>query len=317
MESEYKTTAKECVALDENRRESYMTVEHPLSPTSTNSDSISIFSRPSREIYPRHSRDSRDRALHHDSSRASSTNAVGGVVATMERTWTQGTAGTTGTQDLAFEVDFEEDDTSNPRNWSLLYKAFVILVFSVSTTTTVLFSTSYTSAIPGMVAEFHLTESEGISGVTTYLLGMATGSVVLAPLSEMYGRRPIYLITMALFAILAVPCAVAQNIGTILAARFFVAFCAAAMISNAPGTVNDIVDEDNRALAFSVWSIGPMNGPVIGPLVGGFVFQYLGWRYDCPMFTSQLHACNTLLTHKCNVVDGRTGSWSSPAVSRG
>jgi MFS family permease len=41
------------------------------------------------------------------------------------------------------------------------------------------------------------------------------------------------------------------------------------MISNAPGTVNDIVDEEHRALAFSIWSIGPMNGPVIGPVVGG------------------------------------------------
>lgn len=45
------------------------------------------------------------------------------------------------------------------------------------------------------------------------------------------------------------------------------------------GTVNDIVDEEYRALAFSIWSIGPMNGPVIGPVVGGFVFQTLGWRW--------------------------------------
>ena len=197
----------------------------------------------------------------------------------MERTWTQGTAGTTGTQDGAYEVDFEVDEKSNPQNWTLLRKGLVILTMSFATTTTVLYSTSYTSAIPGMVAEFGLTESEGILGVTTYLLGMATGSVILAPLSEMYGRRPIYLITMALFTILVIPCAVAQNIATILVIRFFGAFCAAAMISNAPGTVNDIVDEDHRALAFSVWSIGPMNGPVIGPVVGGFVYQYLGWRW--------------------------------------
>lgn len=86
--------------------------------------------------------------------------------------------------------------------------------------------------------------------------GMASGSVVLAPLSEMYGRRPIYLIVMALFVIFVIPCAVAQNMATILVVRFFGAFCAAAMISNAPGTVNDIVDEEHRALAFSVWSIG-------------------------------------------------------------
>jgi len=51
------------------------------------------------------------------------------------------------------------------------------------------------------------------------------------------------------------------------------------MIANAPGTVNDIVDEQYRALAFSIWSIGPMNGPVTGPLIGGFAAEYLGWRW--------------------------------------
>lgn len=95
----------------------------------------------------------------------------------------------------------------------------------------------------------------------------------------MYGRRPIYIVALAMFVIFVLPCALARNIEAILVTRFFGAFCAAAMISNAPGSVNDIVDEEHRALAFSIWSIGPMNGPVIGPVVGGFVFQYLGWRW--------------------------------------
>jgi MFS family permease len=51
------------------------------------------------------------------------------------------------------------------------------------------------------------------------------------------------------------------------------------MISNSPGTVSDITTEQYRALAFSIWSIGPMNGPVTGPLIGGFAAQYLGWRW--------------------------------------
>lgn len=268
-----KSTEKEVMNISA-RRASVMTVEAPLSPTSTSSeDSIPLASRPSLRSH--HSQDY-PAALTRYLSHASSANAVGGVVNPLDRSWT---AGTTGTQDMAYEVDFEEGEMGNPQNWSLLYKGIIILIFSYATTCTVLYSTSYTSAIPGMREEFGIDETLGIMGVTTYLLGMATGSVVLAPLSEMYGRRPIYLIVMALFVVFVIPCAVAKNMATILVARFLGAFCAAAMISNAPGTVNDIVDGDHRALAFSVWSIGPMNGPVIGPVVGGFVYQYLGWRW--------------------------------------
>ncbi len=51
------------------------------------------------------------------------------------------------------------------------------------------------------------------------------------------------------------------------------------MVSNSPGTVVDISEQDYLALAMSLWSIAPLNGPVTGPLIGGFVYQYLGWRW--------------------------------------
>lgn len=99
-----------------------------------------------------------------------------------------------------------------------------------------------------------------VLGITTYLVGLAVGSVILAPLSEMYGRRPIYVCAQAIFCILIIPCGLAQRLDTILVTRFFGAVAGSAMIGNAPGTVSDIVREEYRALAFSIWSLGPMNG---------------------------------------------------------
>lgn len=60
---------------------------------------------------------------------------------------------------------------------------------------------------------------------------------------------------------------------------FHSALAGSCMISNAPGSLSDISSEATRALVFSIWSIGPMNGPVTGPLIGGFTYQYLGWRW--------------------------------------
>lgn len=53
-----------------------------------------------------------------------------------------------------------------------------------------------------------------------YLLGITAGSLVLAPLSEMYGRKPCYIIAMTIFTILVVPCALADNLAALLAPRF-------------------------------------------------------------------------------------------------
>lgn len=52
------------------------------------------------------------------------------------------------------------------------------------------------------------------------------------------------------------------------------------MISNSPGSIVDIAQADRLSLYMSLWSVAPMNGPVTGPLIGGFVYQYLGWRWD-------------------------------------
>ncbi|KJX97330.1 hypothetical protein TI39_contig506g00001 [Zymoseptoria brevis] len=268
-------------SLSKASRSSVMTVEDSLSKASTHSDALSIASARTHHS-SHHSRYSRDYAGSANDLSRTHSNAIGGVVPTttmMNRTQTNNTTNTTATMDLAYEVDFSDSDPQNAQAWPLWKKSVVVAIFSYATTCVVLYSTSYTAAIPGMLQEFHVSESSGILGVTTYLLGMACGSVVLAPLSEMYGRRPIYLIVMALFILFVIPCAVATNMATILVNRFIGAFCAAAMISNAPGTVNDIVDDQHRALAFSIWSIGPMNGPVIGPVVGGFVYQYMGWRW--------------------------------------
>jgi MFS family permease len=96
------------------------------------------------------------------------------------------------------------------------------------------------------------------------MLGLAIGNVICAPMSEMFGRRPVYLVTTALFAVLVLPVALAQNIEAVLISRLFGGIFGAATIAGAPGTINDVIHSKHRALAFSSFSVGAMNGPVIG-----------------------------------------------------
>ncbi len=128
---------------------------------------------------------------------------------------------TTGSRPASFEVDFDVDDPEDPKNFPLWYRSILIFCVSYATWTVVMYSTSYTSSMPGMMEEFHI-EKEVIAtlGVTTYLLGLACGALILAPLSEIYGRRPVYIGSLVWFCIFVLPCALAKNLPTVLVCRF-------------------------------------------------------------------------------------------------
>ncbi|KAI0010672.1 polyamine transporter 3 [Xylariaceae sp. FL0662B] len=180
-----------------------------------------------------------------------------------------------------FEVVFDDEDPNNPRYWPLWYRSCIVFVISFTTWVVVFYSTSYTASIPGLMEEFDVSSSTiATLGVTTYLLGLAAGSLLVAPASEMYGRRPVYIFCMTCFTVLVIPCCVATSLTEIIVVRFFGALFGAVMVSNSAGTVVDISTEQYRALVMSLWSIAPLNGPVTGPVIGGFVYQYLGWRWD-------------------------------------
>lgn len=180
-----------------------------------------------------------------------------------------------------FEVVFEPDDPNNPKNWPIWYRGWIIFCVSFSTWVVVLYSTSYTASIPGLMIAFNEpSQTVATLGITTYLLGLACGSLVVAPMSELYGRRNVFLVCQTIFMLLILPTALATSLTEILVVRFFGAVFGAAMVSNSPGTIVDISDDEYRALCMSLWSIAPLNGPVTGPLIGGFVYQYLGWRWD-------------------------------------
>ena len=125
-----------------------------------------------------------------------------------------------------------------------------------------MYSTSYTSGIFQMQRDFNVSSVPVATlGVTTYLTGIAFGVLVAAPLSEMYGRRIIFLTSMVFFILLVTPTGIGSSLAEVVVVRFFGALFAAALITNAPGTLGDITTDEHRAMVFSVWSIGPLNGP--------------------------------------------------------
>lgn len=94
--------------------------------------------------------------------------------------------------------------------------------------------------------------------VSVYVLGFAFGPLIVAPLSEMYGRLRLYLACNILFVVSTVACAVSTNLNMLIGFRFIVGGAARPCRS---------------------WPWARCSAPLLGPVAGGYPSQARGWRW--------------------------------------
>lgn len=158
-------------------------------------------------------------------------------------------------------------------------------------------SSIYTATYVQMEEEFHNSRIISVLGLSTFVLGISLGPMLMGPLSEFYGRRPIYVASFAMFVIWLIPSAVAKNITTMLIARFFDGFAGSAFLAVSGGTVGDMFTRNELQAPMAFFTAAPFIGPSSGPLIGGFINYYTNWRwtyYVLLIFSFGLFLCIVL-----------------------
>lgn len=183
----------------------------------------------------------------------------------------------------AFEVQWDgPDDPMNPKSdaWAPMWRKWSIVILGSGSAMCVTFASAlYTSAYGGMEKEFEVSRLAVTVGLSTFVCGLGLGPMFLGPLSEFYGRRPIYLCAFGMYFVWLIPCAVANNLATMLVARFIDGLAGSAFLSVAGGTVGDTFPKDKLSMPMCVYSAAPFCGPLLGPVVGGFIASYKSWRW--------------------------------------
>lgn len=128
---------------------------------------------------------------------------------------------------------------------------------------------------------------------------VAIGPMVFAPLSEMVGRRIIYATTLFVALIFIIPCAIAQNMTTLLICRAIDGIAFSAPMTLVGGTLADLWPTEQRGIPMAAFSAAPFIGPAIGPLVGGYLSDAKGWRVS--------RIPDLLWDHSPNNLSGFTG----------
>jgi len=121
----------------------------------------------------------------------------------------------------------------------------------------------FAPGVPQVMREFG-TDNDLVATfvVSVYILGFAIGPLFIAPMSEMYGRLPVYYVNNVLFIIFSVGCALSTSMDMLIAFRFLMGCAGVAPITIGGGTIADMMRVEQRAGAMAIYAMGPLLGPV-------------------------------------------------------
>lgn len=125
-------------------------------------------------------------------------------------------------------------------------------------------------------------KSASVLLVTIWELGEAAGPLLIAPLSEMFGRYPVINVCNVGFIVATLLAALSDNSNMFIAARALTGVAVATNVLN-PAIVGDLFPSESRGSAMSLISLAPLTGGAIGPLISVVVAENLGWRAVCWM----------------------------------
>ncbi|OAA53230.1 Major facilitator superfamily domain, general substrate transporter [Cordyceps fumosorosea ARSEF 2679] len=173
-----------------------------------------------------------------------------------------------------------QDDPENPQNFSPRKKWMILALISVMTIISPLASSMFAPAVGYMAREFGETNETVTSlSVSIYLIGYTVGPLLLAPLSEIYGRRVVLSAGNWFFVVWQIGCALARNTETLIVCRLLAGIGGSACLTLGAGVIADLFGVQQRGRATALWAMGPLIGPVAGPIAGGFLGEAAGWRW--------------------------------------
>jgi DHA1 family bicyclomycin/chloramphenicol resistance-like MFS transporter len=133
-------------------------------------------------------------------------------------------------------------------------------------------------SLPGMAHALNVSSAAVTSAITVYLTILAIGQLIVGPLSDRFGRRPVNLIGLGIFIVGTIWCAFAGDLANLLIGRSIQASgaCAVAVLSRA--IARDLFDGQMLTKVMAMVTIATAAALGFSPLLGGMLDHFFGWR---------------------------------------
>ncbi|XXH03932.1 hypothetical protein Hte_010340 [Hypoxylon texense] len=157
-------------------------------------------------------------------------------------------------------------------------KLIIVFLLSFCSFLAPVSSTTVLAATPEIAEEYATTGSIVNIVNALYMLFMGLSPMFWGPLSQVYGRRLITLITAVGFLICSVATALAPNLGAFFVFRLMTAFEGTSFILVGASVIGDMYRPTERGTATGWFLSGTLVGPALGPFIGGIIVTYTSWR---------------------------------------
>ena len=159
---------------------------------------------------------------------------------------------------------------------NLVIFPFILIFYEIIT---YLSNDLYLPALTDLMRDFNSTPAMAQLTLTTWFLGSASTQLIMGPLSDQYGRRPILLSGAFIFIIATILCAGTQSTTILLIARFIQGSAVCSFMVAGYSAIHELYDTHKAIQVLALMGSVGILAPAFGPLLGSFILQIASWRY--------------------------------------
>ncbi|KAI0694864.1 major facilitator superfamily domain-containing protein [Cytidiella melzeri] len=157
-------------------------------------------------------------------------------------------------------------------------------------------SSAPSGIVPEMMHYFGFGQEVASLTIALFVAGYCVGPLFWGPLSEIYGRKPVLLVSFIVYTAFQIGCAAAKNTATIIVLRFLGGCFAASPLVLSGALIADIWDPSTRGKALAIFTLGPFAGPALGPTVSGFMaVAGVSWRWTYWLLAMFAGVCTIII----------------------
>ena len=157
-------------------------------------------------------------------------------------------------------------------------KAYLLIVLACLSAFGPFITDFYLPALPKIQELFHSSKTYVQLSITCSLLGLGLGQLVMGPLSDMYGRKRVLIISLVLFVLSTVACIFSWDIGSFVGFRLLQGIAASGGVVISRSVVADLFAGEELAKFYAM--LGAIHGlaPICAPVLGGIMLEFTDWR---------------------------------------